>query len=148
MKVTQKMKFLFLMLIMLIPVVRLLAQTDSTVVVIDPPGDIIDFVVNFDVFMASLGGLAIASVFLSGLINGWLKIVKSWVKQVVSWLVPVGLAVVATFVLKLGFLVDQPVLNVLIYSAAAGLVSNGIFDISFVNSFVNWIVGKFGGTTA
>ena len=147
MKVTQKMKFLFLMLIMLIPVVRLLAQTDSTVVVIDPPGDIIDFVVNFDVFMASLGGLAIASVFLSGLINGWLKIVKSWVKQVVSWLVPVGLAVVATFVLKLGFLVDQPVLNVLIYSAAAGLVSNGIFDISFVNSFVNWIVGKFGGTT-
>ena len=148
MKVTQKMKFLFLMRIMLIPVVRLLAQTDSTVVVIDPPGDIIDFVVNFDVFMASLGGLAIASVFLSGLINGWLKIVKSWVKQVVSWLVPVGLAVVATFVLKLGFLVDQPVLNVLIYSAAAGLVSNGIFDISFVNSFVNWIVGKFGGTTA
>jgi len=147
MKVTQKMKFAFMMLIMLIPIIGVLAQTDSTLVVIDPPGDIVDFVVNFDVFMASLGGLAVASVFLSGLINGLLKVVKSWVKQVVSWVIPIGLAFLATYVLKLGFLVDQPVLNVVIYSAAAGLVSNGIFDIAFVNAFVNWAVGKLGGTT-
>ncbi len=130
-----------LVLILMFMVGGLIAQA------VEPPTDIVDLVVRFDVFIASLAGYAAISIFLTGLINGWTKIVKSWVKQVVSWVVPVVLVIVVSLVLKAGFLAGEPFVNIAIFGLGAGLVSNGIFDISFVNVFVNWIVTKVGGIT-
>ena len=115
-----KGSLIFLMLVM---VIKLVAQA------VEPPTDIVDLVVRFDVFIGSLAGYAAVSIFLTGLINGWIKVVKSWVKQVVSWIVPVILVVIVSLILKAGFLAGEPFIKVFLFGAGAGLVSNGIFDI-------------------
>jgi hypothetical protein len=139
MKTTQIMKGVLLSLLLLLPFGILIAQA------IEPPTDVIDLVVRFDVFIASLAGYAAVAIFLTGLINGWSKITKSWMKQVISWVVPVILVVVVSFLLKAGFLAGENFIKVLIFGLGAGLVSNGIFDISFVNTFIGWVVEKVGG---
>ncbi len=130
-----------LVFLLMVMVMRLVAQ------VVDPPTDIVDLVVNFDVFVGSLAGYAAVSIFLTGLLNGWFKITKSWVKQIVSWAVPVVLVAVISLLLKAGFLAGESFIKVLVFGAGAGLVSNGIFDIAFVNTMVNWVVTKVGGIT-
>lgn len=139
MKITQKMKGALLLFLLLIPVIGLIAQ------VVAPPTDVVDLVVNFNTFVGSLAGYAAVSIFLTGLINGWSKITKSWMKQVVSWVVPAVLVIVVSLVLKAGFLAGESILKIVIYGLGAGLVSNGIFDIGFVNTIVNWVVEKVGG---
>lgn len=139
MKTKNLIKFSFVLVLMFI-VGRVLAQT------IDPPEDIVDLIANFDTFIASLAGYAAVSVFLTGLLNGWFKITKSWIKQVVSWAIPVILTVIVSYVFKAGFLAEEGFVKVILFGLGAGLVSNGIFDISFVNTFINWIVPKLGGT--
>lgn len=138
MKTTQIMKgsLVFLLLVL---VIKLVAQK------VNPPEDIVDLVVNFNTFVGSLAGYAAVTIFLTGLINGWSRITKSWVKQIVSWVVPVILVAIVSFVLKAGFLAGENVGKVLVYGLGTGLVSNGVFDIAFVNQMVNWIVSKLGG---
>jgi len=139
MKTTRIMKGVLLTLLLLIPFGVMIAQ------VVDPPTDVVDLVVRFDTFIASLAGYAAVAIFLTGLINGWSKITKSWMKQAISWVVPVLLVIVVSFLLKAGFLAGENFVKVLIFGLGAGLVSNGIFDISFVNIAVNWVVEKVGG---
>jgi len=138
MKTAQIMKgsLVFLLLVL---VVKLVAQA------VDPPEDVVDLVVNFNTFVGSLAGYAAVSLFLTGLFNGWSKITKSWMKQIASWVVPVVLVAVVSLALKAGFLAGEPVIKILIFGLGAGLVSNGIFDIAFVNTMVNWVVEKVGG---
>lgn len=110
--------------------------------VIDPPADIVDVVGNLDLYMGSLLGLSVLSVFLTGIVNGWLKNKKDWVRQVTSWLVPILLAFIFGGLLKFGFLGDQPLFTSILYGFAAGLVSNGFFDINFVQTLVTWLEEK------
>lgn len=140
MKITSLMKGVLTLLFLLFPVIMLIAQA------IEPPTDVVDLIVNFDTFVASLAGYAAVSIFLTGIINGWAKITKSWLKQVISWVVPVALVLLVTLLLKVGFLADANFIKILIFGLGTGLVSNGIFDIAFVNTAVNWIVEKVGGT--
>lgn len=139
MKTTKVMKGVLLSLLLLLPFVVLIAQA------IEPPTDVVDLVVRFDTFIASLAGYAAVAIFLTGLINGWSKITKSWMKQVISWVVPIILVVVVSLLLKAGFLAGESFIKILIFGLGAGLVSNGIFDIAFVNTMVNWVVTKVGG---
>ena len=138
MKTTQIMKG-SLVLLFLVLMIKMVAQ------VVDPPTDVVDLVVRFDTFIASLAGYAAVAIFLTGLINGWSKITKSWMKQVVSWVVPVVLVVIVSLILKAGFLAGESFPKILVFGVGAGLVSNGIFDIAFVNVGVNWLVEKLGG---
>jgi len=130
---------LILSVLLLFPLGVLIAQ------VVDPPTDVTDLVVNFNTFIGSLAGYAAACIFLSGLVNGWLKITKSWLKQVVSWLVALVVVLVMTLIFKAGFLVGESAWKVILYALGVGLVSNGIFDIGFVNTAMNWIVVAVGG---
>ena len=140
MKTTQIMKgsLVFLLLVL---VIKLVAQA------VDPPEDIVDLVVNFNTFVGSLAGYVAVAIFLTGLINGWSKITKSWMKQVVSWIVPVVLVLAVTYALKAGFLAVEgnTFVKTIIFGLGAGLVSNGVFDIGFVNTMINWVVTKVGG---
>ena len=139
MKTTQIMKGVLLSLLLLLPFGMLIAQA------VEPPTDVVDLVVNFNTFVASLAGYAAVSIFLTGLLNGWSKITKSWMKQAISWVVPVVLVVAVSLLLKAGFLAGESFIKILIFGLGAGLVSNGIFDIGFVNTIVNWVVLKVGG---
>lgn len=139
MKTTKVMKGVLLSLLLLLPFVVLIAQA------IEPPTDVVDLVVNFNTFVGSLAGYAAVAIFLTGLVNGWSKLTKSWMKQVISWVVPVVLVILVSLVLKAGFLAGESFIKVIIFGLGAGLVSNGIFDIAFVNTMVNWVVEKVGG---
>ena len=55
------------------------------------------------------------------------------------------LVILVSLVLKAGFLAGESFIKVAIFGLGAGLVSNGIFDIAFVNTMVNWVVQKVGG---
>ena len=127
---------LLLLLFTLVGAIGLIAQE------IVGPVDMVDFVIRFDVFVGSLGGLAVVSIWLTGLINGLFGKSKPWMKQIVSWIVPTVFALFVTYVLNIGFLVDKSIWEILIFGIGAGLVSNGIFDIGFVKAAVNWLVGK------
>jgi hypothetical protein len=126
-------KFMFFMLLFLTAIGIGVAQD------VLPPDNLVDVVTNLPLYAASLLGLSVLSVFITGLVNGLLTTVKKWIRQVVSWLVPIVIAALFTFVLKIGFLVDEPILSVLLYGLGAGLVSNGIFDISFIKTAIVFI---------
>ena len=136
MKSNQWFRSVLLLVFVLIGTLSLIAQE------IVGPIDVLDFVSRFDVFVGSLGGLAVVSIWLTGVINGLFRDAKSWIKQVVSWLVPTVFAIFVTYVLGVGFLVGRSILEILVFGLAAGLVSNGLFDIGFVKTAVNWLVGK------
>jgi len=139
MKSTKIMKWMLLSFLLLLPLVGAIAQA------VDPPTDVVDLVVNFNTLIGSTAGYVAISLFLTGLINGWMKLVKPWLKQVVSWLVPIVLVILVSLIFKVGFLAGKPILTVIAYGLGAGLVSNGIFDIVIVNTVVNWVVEKLGG---
>lgn len=128
----KKFVLLFLMMLLAVPII---AQ------VIDPPENIVDVVGNIDGYMGSLLGLALLSTFLTGIVNGWLKVVKDWIRQVISWVIPIIIAVVLGFLLNFGFLAEEPWYIAVLYGLGAGLVSNGLFDINFVHVAVKWVEG-------
>lgn len=113
---------------------------------IEPPEDISDVVTNFNAYMSSLLGIALLSTFITGLILGFINKIPKWVKRLISWIVPMIFCVVIGAVLNIGFLSDKSVLESVFYGLGAGLVSNGIFEISVVNSLIKFIEGLFNKT--
>lgn len=124
-------KFIFLLfgLLLMLP---LIAQVEA-------PESIVDVIGNIDLYMGSLFGIGFLSVWITGVLNGWIKVVKPWIRQAISWLVPVVITVVLGSILNFGFLAEKTWYIAAIYGVGAGLISNGIFDISFVKTAVKWI---------
>jgi uncharacterized membrane protein len=96
---------------------------------------------NLDIYLGSLLGLGLLSIFVSAFINGFLTKASKLLKRIISWIVPIVLSILAAYVLNLGFLKEETIIMVLIYGFAAGLVSNGIFDITTVTTLVKIIQG-------
>lgn len=122
---------------MLLMPIALIAQ-------VEPPTDIPDLIENFDILMGSLAGISAISLFITGILNGLLKTQISWVRQLISWVVPILLSTVFGFWLNIGFLADAPLYIALLYGLGAGLISNGLFDVSFVNSLILFIEKQLG----
>jgi hypothetical protein len=51
--------------------------------------------------------------------------------------------VVLSDVLNIGFAKDSPLLLAAIYGLAAGLTSNGLYDIPILNTILTWIESLF-----
>lgn len=127
--VMRKIMILLFMLVLSLPI---LAQ-------VQPPENAVDVITNIDLYIGSLLGLAFLSTWIVGIVNGWLKVNQAWIRQAISWAVPIVLAVVLGFLLKLGFLAGEAWYITILYGLGAGLVSNGIFDIGFVKTAVLWL---------
>lgn len=97
---------------------------------VNPPTNWLELFANINVWLGSLAGVAAVTVFLSAFLNTLFK-TKGFMKQLVAWAVGLILIVVGNLV-NLGFMADLNWLNTVIYGFAAGLVSNGIFDIELV----------------
>jgi len=110
---------------------------------VEPPGDISDVIVNFNAYMSSLLGIALVSTFLTGLVGGFMGKVPKWVKRLISWVIPMVICIVVGNIFNIGFLSDKTLLESIFYGLGAGLVSNGIFEISVVNSLIKFIEGLF-----
>jgi len=131
----KKFMFILMLFVLVLPIV---GQE------IEPPDDFIDVVTNFEGYIGSLLGLGFLSIWLSGLLNGWFKFTKDWPRRVVSWLVPILIAFVVGFLLKIGFLAEKPWYITLLYGFGAGLFSNGLFTIDFIKTAVTMIEGWLG----
>ena len=102
---------------------------------VEPPanwGEVID---GFSSWFGTLAGIAALTVFIGGVLNGLLKVTKKVVKQILTWIVAIVLAVVGNLI-NMGFLSEATWLMTLLYGFGAGLVANGLFDISIVHALI------------
>lgn len=131
----KKMLFFTMLLILSIP---LIGQE------IEPPGDVIDVITNFETYMGSMLGLGFLSIWLTGIVNGWLQTVNSWIRRMVSWVIPILIAFVGGYLFKIGLLAEKEWHIAILYGLGAGLFSNGLFTMDFIQTAVNWIERMLG----
>ena len=98
--------------------------------------------IDISSYFTSLTLLAALATIVSGYVNTHaLSNASSTMKQIASWVVAIGLAFVGS--LKgLGIVADTSVLFTALNGLAIGLVSNGIFDVSLVQSVLEFIRAK------
>ena len=89
---------------------------------------------------ASLGSLALVVPVIVQFIKRWIELESDFAKQLTAWIVAFGLVVLGK-VLSLGFLVGIDWIETLLYGLALGLISNGVFDIAIIKSFLQTIFG-------
>nr|WP_321409355.1 hypothetical protein [uncultured Carboxylicivirga sp.] len=82
---------------------------------------------NLQAYFVSIAAMAGVILPVTSFVNKLFKLTGAW-KQVLSWAVAVGLGVLA-WLLKWGIMADVDWYWMLLYSALAGLVANGLFDI-------------------
>jgi len=119
-------KLLMLFAFMLLIPVAIFAQEP----VINPPTNWLELFANINLWLGSLAGVAAVTVFLAAFLNTLFKTTGFW-KQVVAWAIALILIIVGNLV-NLGFMADLNWLNTIIYGFAAGLISNGFFDVELV----------------
>lgn len=124
------MKKVIMLLTLLFPVL-LMAQD------VIPPEDWMDVVTNLNTWFFDLAGLAALTVFVAAFLNRILSIIGSGWKQLIALLTGFLLAGLANLV-NLGFFADLTLLQTVAYGLGAGFISNGIFDINFVRSFLQF----------
>jgi hypothetical protein len=134
-------KFILMLGMFLLPVL-IFAQVDTTGTNPNPPQGWNDILMNPGVWFASFAGVSLLTAFLAAFFNGLLKITKSFPKQLCAWVVAILLLVVTDLV-NFGYAKDFPILLAVIHGFAAGLASNGVFDIPFMKSILDAIQGWF-----
>jgi hypothetical protein len=135
----KKLAFLAFLLLLITPAI--FAQDPSTPPT-GPPGDWGDILINPTKWFADLTAVSFLTAFLTTFFSGLLKIVKAWPRQFLAWGLGVFLVVLSD-VLNIGFAKDSPLLLAAIYGLAAGLTSNGLYDIPILNTILTWIESLF-----
>ena len=105
------------------------AQVADSTIVIPPIGEGFGF--------GSLVAISGITIFLTALLNKIFKIVAPLWKQIISWLVSVAI-VGAANLLNIGFAADLTLVATLLYGLANGLLSNGVFDLSFIRLLLSF----------
>ena len=133
------MKKLFLLLFLMIPFMLFGQDTGEPTA---PPLSWGDFLSNPIVWFASFGGIAFLTSFLAAFFNGLLKVVKTFHKQLVAWAVGM-LILLVTDLINFGYAADFPIWLALVHGFAAGLASNGMYDIPTLKAILNGIENWF-----
>lgn len=128
--------FFSLFVVMIMTPVVVMAQT------IDPPSTIIELLANLNLYLASMIGVAAMTVFLGGLVNGLLKIVKPVIKQLIVWLIAIAVMLISNFA-NMGYGAEFTIWSSLLHGFGAGLIANGLFDFPVVNAIIKFIESIF-----
>ncbi len=132
---SMKKAFLFLMLLLAVPV-ALLAQDPQ------PPTSWADIIMNPAKWFVSFGAISLLTAFLAAFLNGLLKVEKKFIKQLVAWIVAIIL-LIGSDLMNFGYAAEFPILLAAIHGFAAGLASNGWFDIPTLKAVLDTIEGWF-----
>ena len=109
-----------------------------------PPAGWGDVFSNPVLWFGSFAGISLLTAFLATFINGMAKITKKFHRQIVAWLIAIALLVVCDLVnWKLCYAWDFPWWLAALHGFAAGLASNGVFDIPLLKSFLDKVEGWF-----
>lgn len=131
--------FLFLILLLAVPV-ALLAQD------LQPPTSWSDILINPGKWFADFGAISLLTAFLAAFFNGLLKTEKKFLRQLVAWGVAIVL-LIGSDLLNFGYAAEFPILLAVINGFAAGLASNGWFDIPTLKAVLDTIEGWFKPST-
>ena len=98
---------------------------------------------------STLAGVAAVNVFITEAIVKGCKVTKDWAKQLISWATPLLLSIVG-LLCQFGLFADygqitdwQAWIYTIVTGLGLGLVSNGLYDIPFVQQFLEWLVKLF-----
>ena len=98
---------------------------------------------------STLAGVAAVNVFVTEAIVKGCKVTKDWAKQLISWATPLLLSIVG-LLCQFGLFADYgPITNwhawiyTIVTGLGLGLVSNGLYDIPFIQQFLDWLVKLF-----
>ena len=98
---------------------------------------------------STLAGVAAVNVFVSEAIVKGCKVTKDWAKQLISWATPLLLSIVG-LLCQFGLFADYgPITDwhawiyTIVTGLGLGLVSNGLYDIPFIQQFLEWLVKLF-----
>lgn len=98
---------------------------------------------------STLAGVAAVNVFITEAIVKGCKVTKDWAKQLISWATPLLLSIVGLlcqFGLFAGYgpITDWHAwIYTIVTGLGLGLVSNGLYDIPFIQQFLDWLVKLF-----
>jgi hypothetical protein len=137
------MKKLIFLFSFLIAAVAVLAQVDTSTVVLDPPTSWLEIPGNLNKWFGGLGGMAAITLFVAGVLNGLLKVEKKFVRQLIAWLVGVAVAIVGQ-VANVGFLAEVTWTTTLLYGLVIGLVANGLFNVPTGLGLIKALEGLLG----
>ena len=124
--------FLFLALALIAPVFGQDAPA--------PPTGWADVIMNPAKWFVDFGAFTVLTTFVATFFIGLLKVVKKFPRQLVAWAVAIILLVV-TDLLNFGYAAEFPILLAVIHGFAAGLASNGVFDIPIMKGILTAIEG-------
>lgn len=102
---------------------------DSTSIPIPPAGEGFGF--------GTLVAISGITIFLTALLNKIFNVIAPLWKQIISWGVSVAI-VGAANLLNLGFASDLTFVSTFLYGLANGLLSNGVFDLSFIRLLLSF----------
>lgn len=102
---------------------------DSTNIIIPPVGE------NFG--FGTLIAISGITIFATALLNKLFGITSSLWKQILSWGISIAIIGIANL-LDIGFAADLTLVSTFLYGLANGLLSNGVFDLSFVRLLLSF----------
>ena len=99
---------------------------------------------------STLAGVAAVNVFVTEAIVKGCKVTKDWAKQLISWATPLLLSIVG-LLCQFGLFADYgPITDwhawiyTIVTGLGLGLVSNGLYDVPFIQQLLDWLVKLFG----
>lgn len=136
--VKMKKAIMFLFVLMAIPI-AILAQEPT-----DPPAGWGEVFSNPALWLGSFAGVSLLTAFLAAFLNGLFKIVNKFPKQLCAWLIAIAIVLIGDFAnIKIVYTWDFPVWLAILHGLAAGLASNGWFDIPTLKKILNTIEDLF-----
>ena len=105
------------------------SQVADSTIVIPPVGEGFGF--------GTLVALSGITIFVTALLNKLFGITSSLWKQILSWGVSIAAVAIANL-FNLGFAADLTFVTTFLYGLANGLLSNGVFDLSFIRLLLSF----------
>ena len=114
-------------------------QPDTTAIAqVTPPESWADVIMNPSKWFVDIGAVTVLIAFIAAFVNGLLKIVKGFPRQVIAWLIGIIL-VTGSDLLNFGYAAEYPILLAVINGFAAGLMSNGAYNVPWIKVLLEWI---------
>lgn len=120
---------MFVVFLLMLPF-ALMAQTEIPV-----PGDVMDVLTNFTVWVSSFLSVTGLTIFITALLIKIFSVTGSGLKQIISW----GLGAVIVILLSVfhvGFAKELSTIGIAAYSVAVSLAANRLFDIGLLASIL------------
>lgn len=110
----------------------------------EPPTGWGDVFSNPALWLGSFAGVSLLTAFLATFLNGFLKLVNKFPRQLCAWLVAIAIVLLGDFLnIKVVYTWDFPWWLAILHGFAAGLASNGWFDIPTLKKILDTIEGLF-----